>query len=219
MMQSAPAKNAAAMRDKDVRNAVWQLLADVHAGDPNTRLVQEMGIWSGTVRIDIAVINGELSGFELKSDRDTLQRLPYQAELYSKVFDKLTLIVGSRHAAKAQEHIPEWWGITVATQVKSEIALHPVRAGVKNPSPDPYLIAQLLWKGEAIQVLDHFNLAKGWRAKRVKFIHQRLANELPFDDLTYQVRAALKRRPDDWLRQMMPGDLNMAINPNLDPVL
>jgi hypothetical protein len=68
-----------------------------------------MGIWSGSVRIDVAVINGELTGYELKSDRDTLERLPLQAELYSRVFDRLILVVGKRHAKKAIEHIPEWW--------------------------------------------------------------------------------------------------------------
>ena len=56
-----------------------------------------MGVWSGTVRIDVAVLNGEMCGYEIKSDRDTLERLPFQIEIYSKEFDKLTLVVGRRH--------------------------------------------------------------------------------------------------------------------------
>ena len=48
------------MRDRDVRAAVRQDLDARHGGDTETRIVEEMGIWSGTVRIDIAVINGEL---------------------------------------------------------------------------------------------------------------------------------------------------------------
>ncbi len=178
-----------------------------------------MGIWSGTVRIDIAVINGELSGFELKSDRDTLQRLPYQAELYSKVFDRLTLVVGNRHALKARGHIPEWWGVTVATQTKAGITLEAIQAAARNPSPDPYLIAQLLWKEEAVEVLDHFGLAKGWRSKRVKLIHQRLASELSFDILAREVREVLKRRPEAWLRQVVPGQFDVPVDRDLDPVL
>ena len=188
------------MRDKDVRAAVMQKLTADYAKDCNTRIVQEMGIWSGSVRIDIAVINGELAGIELKSDRDTLARLPLQADLYSRVFDRLVLVVGSRHAAKARECIPDWWGITVATQGVSGIVLDPIQLPSTNPSPDPYLVAQLLWKDEALAVLEQMNLAKGWRNKRVKEIHQHLASVLSLADLGKCVRAALKRR-EDWLRQ------------------
>lgn len=207
------------MRDKDVREAVWRQLACEHAGDPDTRLVQEMGVWSGTVRIDIAVINGELSGFELKSDRDTLARLPFQAEIYSKVFDRLTLVVGSRHRSKIDDAIPQWWGVTVATQAKESVALEIVRPACLNSSVEPHLVAQLLWKEEAIDVLDRHGLAKGWRAKRVKLIHERLARELPVDELRREVRRALKCRADTWLRQMMSSQLDVAVHADLDPML
>lgn len=73
------------MGDSEVRDAVLSKLDRQYFGDRHTRIVEEMGIWSGSVRIDIAVINGQLHGYELKSARDTLQRLPTQAELYSKV--------------------------------------------------------------------------------------------------------------------------------------
>src|SRR5579864_2664888 len=102
------------MRDSDVRTAVRAWLNAKYAADPNTRIVEEMGIWSGSVRIDIAVINGELHGFELKSERDTLARLEGQAELYSQVFDRMTLVTAERHLNKAQSKIPPWWGITTA---------------------------------------------------------------------------------------------------------
>lgn len=206
------------MRDKDVRNAVWQKLCAKYGEDKNTRLVQEMGVWSGTVRIDIAVINGELSGFELKSDKDTLERLPFQSELYSKVFDKINLVVGSMHEFKAKTLIPSWWGIIVATQGKSGISLEVSKTSEENPSPDPYLVAQLLWKDEALNILEAFNLSKGWRGKRIKLIHQRLATELPFKDLKFHVRETLKKR-ENWLRQVLPCNRNMPVDPYLDPVL
>jgi hypothetical protein len=204
------------MRDKDVRSAVWQKLTEEYAGDASTRLVQEMGIWSGSVRIDIAVINGELCGFELKSDRDTLDRLPLQAEIYSRVFDRITLVVGSRHAMKVCEKIPDWWGVVVAHQSASGIALDDFRETNRNPSPDPFLVAQLLWKDEAISVLESLSLAKGWRSKRIKDIHQRLATALPFEELGRQVRTVLKQR-DGWLRQTNSGQFDVSVDANLDP--
>jgi hypothetical protein len=206
------------MRDRDVRDAVRQKLAVDYAGDPQTRIVEEMGIWSGTVRIDIAVINGELWGYELKSERDTLKRLPEQARLYSRVFDRVTLVVGSRHVGAAEDAVPTWWGLTIATGDVGCIRLRSARKGRRNPSPDPYLVAQLLWRDEAVAVLEKFNLATGFRSKSVRLIHERLAAELPLADLGFEVRSMLKRR-QLWLGQAISNEGQMAINPDLDPGL
>lgn len=175
-----------------------------------------MGVWAGSVRIDIAVINGELCGFELKSDRDTLERLPTQADIYSRVFDRVELVVGKRHAEKAETIVPKWWGIVVAREDGGEISLTLKRKGETSPARDPYLIAQLLWKEEAISVMEACNLATGWRSKTVKKIHARLASELTLDDLRDQVRRVLKAR-GGWLRQPVSHQLDVPVHPDLDP--
>ena len=182
------------MRDSDVRSAVRRRLDVLHAGDPNTRVVEEMGVWSGSVRIDIAVINGELCGFELKSDRDTLERLPTQADIYSRVFDRVHLVVGSKHSTKALSHIPEWWGVIVATQETDQVTLSDLRESSGNPGPNAYLIAQLLWKNEAVSVLETLGIAAGWRSRPVKLLHERLASEVPLEVLKLHVRETLKSR-------------------------
>lgn len=208
------------MRDADVRLALRQQLVAAHGGDPNTRIVEEMGIWSGSVRIDMAVINGELHGYELKSDRDTLERLPFQADLYSRVFDRVELVVGARHCDKATKLVPKWWAIRIATMSSGAVHLRPMIGypGAKNPNPDPYLVAQLLWKEEALSILDTYGLAKGFRSKRIKTLHERLVTALPFDELSREVREALKRRPE-WLGQLVPNKLDMPIHADLNPVL
>ncbi len=183
------------MRDADVRRAVKAWLVTEHGHDHDTRLVEEMGVWSGSVRIDVALINGSLSGYELKSDSDTLERLPRQLAIYGRVFDYLHLVVGKKHVEKAQKILPDWWGITVATQCKHGVELHPHHEPSPNPSPDPYLIAELLSKEEAIGVLAKFKLDTGWRSKKIRLIHERLARELELRDLKDEVRAVLKSRP------------------------
>ena len=187
------------MRDKDVRNAVLKHLSEIHADDPYTRIVQEMGVWAESVRIDIAVINGELCGYELKSDSDNLNRLPNQADLYSRVFDHVTLVVGKRHLDKAIDLIPSWWGVIQASDTCGDVLLSTIRIGSRNPDPDAYLVAELLRKTEAIEILDRYGLVKGYRGKRVNEVHQKLADELPFRVLADEVRLTLKNRID-WLR-------------------
>jgi hypothetical protein len=158
-----------------------------------------MGVWSGSVRVDIAVINGSLGGYEIKSDRDTLCRLPFQQDLYSRVFDTVELIVGRRHVEKATALVPDWWGVTLATDENGPVDLTPVRPAESNPTIDAFLVAQLLWKEEAIAVLDGCGLARGWKSKRAKLVHQHLAASIPVDELRRHVRAALKNRTE-WLK-------------------
>ncbi|RUX03789.1 MAG: hypothetical protein EOS71_27185 [Mesorhizobium sp.] len=180
-----------------------------------TRVVEEMGVWSGTVRIDIAVINGELCGYELKSDSDTLNRLPYQVEMYGKVFDRMTLVVGSKHHKKASALIPTWWGCVVAEMRDGEVTLKSKRQGRRNPKPDPFVVAQLLWKDEALAILERHNLAKGWRAKPAVEISQRLISTLSFQQLSDEVRAALKARQR--LGQLATGKFDVSIDAETYP--
>ncbi len=206
------------MRDRDVRVALRRILDAEHLNDADTRIVEEMGIWSGTVRIDMAVINGRLTGYELKSDRDTLERLPTQAELYSKVFDEVCLVVGSKHAGRARRIIPRWWGVVVATSSKGGVALERVRECKPNPAPDPLLVARLLWRDEALAALKDINLDRGYRSKSVAALHERLATSVPFADLSAIVRTALKRR-DGWLGKSVGDQRKMTAHTDFDPSL
>src|SRR5262249_9341390 len=63
------------MRDGEIRAALHARLIVEHQGEPDTRFLDELSL-CGLVRVDVAVINGTLAGYELKSDLDTLRRLP-----------------------------------------------------------------------------------------------------------------------------------------------
>ncbi|MCJ2042920.1 sce7726 family protein [Methylobacterium sp. J-059] len=205
------------MNDRDVRAAVLNWLDEVHAGQNNTLIVQEMGIWSGSVRVDVAVINGELQGFELKSARDTLERLPFQADLYSQVFDRVTLVVAEKHAEKASRIVPEWWGLSIATNSGgTPVMLSLGREAVRNPDLKPIQIARLLWRPEALALLDRHGLSKGFRSKPGDILAGRLAAELPLDILRDEVRAVLKAR-SGWLRKVVADDRGMPVERDADP--
>jgi hypothetical protein len=176
-------------------------LTQQHGSDPSTRIVEEMGIWSGSARIDVAVINGELTGFELKSERDTLARLPLQVEIYNLVFDRLSLVTTERHAEKAKAVIPEWWGISLVGSHPENQCISELRRAERNPARDPLILAQMLWREEAIQLLEQYGLAAGFRSKSAPAIHSRLAEKLSLADLGSGVRAALKARRG-WLGQV-----------------
>jgi hypothetical protein len=205
------------MRDSDVRGAVRGWLATSYAG-PSTRIVEEMGIWSGSVRIDMAVINGQLHGFELKSERDTLNRLEGQAQLYNQVFDRVTLVSACKHIEKAKPKIPKWWGIASAVMSPDgETKLKMVRKAKQNPNIDPVQVARLLWRAEALSILDRRGLSKGYKSRTADVIFTHLAESLSATELSLEVRETLKYR-EDWLGQPISNKGEVATSAEGNPL-
>lgn len=79
-----------------MRRAYHRIRLARHHQDPNTLVVDELGLRHGAPRADIAVANGHLLGIEIKSDADTLSRLGSQVDCYSAVFDRAVLVTATR---------------------------------------------------------------------------------------------------------------------------
>lgn len=141
------------MREIDIRTRLRRNILQDLKDEQNVIIIDELGICQGESRIDIAVVNGELEGFEIKSENDNLNRLPIQVELYNKVFDKISLVTVESHLKKAKKIIPEWWGIILAEQNNDSIKLKKIKLPKKNTNTSPYHIAQLLWKDEVISII------------------------------------------------------------------
>jgi hypothetical protein len=159
-----------------------------------------MGIWNGAVRVDVAVINGELAGYEIKSAQDTLERLPNQAALYSLVFDRLYLVAAEKHLDKGTDKIPAWWGVISARTKGDGVELGTLRVSERNPSRDPLQLARLLWREEAAFLLEARSALKGYRSASRERLSARLAEVFEPDSLADEVRRCLKNR-ETWLRQ------------------
>jgi hypothetical protein len=114
------------------------------------RLVEEFPV--GEARIDFALIGERLEGFELKSDRDDLHRLERQIPAYGLVFDRVTLVTGSRWAATARCVVPRWWGVTAVSA--QGCAWRPWSLGValQNPARDTAKLLELLRREEILAV-------------------------------------------------------------------
>ena len=182
------------MNDALMRAATKQVLLLQHKGDAETVIVEELGIQHGLSRIDLAVVNGELHGFELKSDRDTLARLPEQTETYGRVLDRVTLVVGERHLRRAVEMVPEWWGIRVARVEAPELHFSDLKVAINNPSLDARCVAMLLWRDEALDLLEELGRARGMYSKCKAEIYSALIEAVSLDDLRGRVRKCLRQR-------------------------
>jgi len=184
------------MRDLDVRRVLRGRLNACYATDPTTIVVEELGLRGGTVRADLAVINGHFKGYEIKSDSDTLRRLTRQSDIYSKVFDTMTLVVGERHLTQAVAIIPDWWGIDVAFSEGSEdvVQLAEVRSEKLNRGVEAFDLVQLLWREEVLEVLHRVAPSSCLARKPRRILWQTLTACITLGELQDLVRGYLKRR-------------------------
>lgn len=156
---------------------------------------REWSICVGATRVDIAAINGSITGCEVKSAQDNFGRLESQMRLYSAVLDTAVLVVeGNVAAAHAEGIIPDWWGLWSASKKTNGVGLEFVRAPAPNPAPDALSIAQLLWRDEAYDVLDRRGLSMGLRKATRWRLWEALADQLPLLVLQREARAAIKAR-------------------------
>lgn len=212
MMAATTPAGADEMRDRDVRESVWRWLEVAHAGDADTLMLDELGILNGATRIDIAVINGQMEGFELKSERDTLERLPAQRDLYNKVFDRISIVVAENHREAAEDIVPGWWGLAIASSTLEGVQVAYERQPEANPRLDAATVASLLWRDEALAILERYGAARGVRSKPREVLYDRLAVALDLDTVRAEVRSTLKVRAG-WRvdrRVQQCGDLRLS---------
>ena len=182
------------LTEYEIRRALSDQLEAVHADDPRALIVQELGVCEGRARIDVAVLNGAINGYEIKSPDDTLTRLPQQIEWYGCIFDSVSLVYSGRKDSTVASHIPEWWGMCRAEPEGDRCAIVTVRPAGENPGQSAYHLAQLLWREEALILLEEIGLAAGIRSKPRDVLWHRLADEIPMNELKDLVRGILKAR-------------------------
>ena len=183
------------MRDGDLRTALLRRLDRRHSRDPDTLILQELGLRHGAARVDVAVVNGTLHGYELKSDSDSLGRLDRQARIYGSVLDRVTLVVGRRHAEAAMRMVPDWWGVQVAEMgPRGGVLFSSVRRAKNNPSQDPVAVAKLLWRDEALAFLRELKAEMGFRSKPRAVLYARLAEVASPKEIRTRVLDCLRSR-------------------------
>ena len=178
-----------------MRQAAYGRLLSHARACPDTLVIDELGVDHGSSRIDIAVINGHIRGLEIKTEADTLDRLPRQVAAYGEVVDKASLIVAPRHVEAAMSIIPDWWGVVVADRGSRQgVTFQRIRAERANRHVKPLILARLLWRPEVQRILEGLGVAKrDLRAPREE-LYRRLVAELPARRLALEVRTTLKTR-------------------------
>lgn len=180
--------------DLIIRSAIRASLAAAHHGE-DAVIVDELKVSFGSGRIDVAVINGRIEGYEIKSDKDKLDRLSRQASMFGAVADRMTLVVGQRHLDKAVAAVPDWWGVIVCSSgPDGNGVLKRVRRGRLNRKLDKTALIETLERDELVSMLASANLDKGFRGATYRLLVERASSAMSVSDISAFVKKILKIR-------------------------
>ncbi len=100
------------MYDADIREPLFDYLDEVYI---KNRIFEEKIM--GRSRADLVMIVEQgFIGLEIKSDADTYERLKTQTGDYDKFCDFNYIVAGQSHKKHVAEHVPDWWGILIASE-------------------------------------------------------------------------------------------------------
>lgn len=152
------------MLDKDMREPLFDFL-DEEWG--KIRIVEEKVILGSRADV-IGITDGELLGFEIKSDGDTYARLKTQIRDYERYCDRCYLVAGESHR-EAESHVPPYWGIIVI----NDEGAYMIREAELSPHVNLNLQLGLLWKAELGHILKRLDMplyegkSRGYIAERL----------------------------------------------------
>ncbi len=185
------------MNEVEVRSLLYETeIRRILQEKPDTRVVDELVLLRGSCRVDVAVINDTMHGYEIKSGSDNLSRLPSQQAAYAKVFDRMTLVADEKHVEEAVKIVPPCWGLIAVSRRNGRPHASEIWPAIRNRELDPLAIAQLLWRDEAIELMEYFDLDRGMRGKPRKILWRTLARRLTIEQLRAFVCFKLRTRKE-----------------------
>ena len=98
---------------------------------------REVNLAWGSARIDLLALNGAVSGYEVKSARDSLARVSRQIEVYKKTLEFVTFVVAPVHLRGVRPLIPGWCGLIEVTSNDGHASFVHRRQARRNPAADP----------------------------------------------------------------------------------
>lgn len=162
----------------------------------NFRIIEELSVCDGGARVDLAVANGRLIGYEIKSDADSLDRLENQIDCYNKTFDRIIIVVGEKFKDGISAHIPDYWGIYVISKKNdSSPSFFVVRPAKANPNVDKGSLLSLLWKNEIYSILRSKNIS-GLSKLNLRNLRSIAESKLTKSEIRNYTRETLKLRTE-----------------------
>lgn len=193
-----------ATNDQDIRHALHNRLRKQYYVKEDHLVIDELSLEHGRNRVDIAVFDNYIHGYEIKSSKDNLLRLQNQLLQYSKSLQKVTFVVAENHFKEVMTSTPEWCGLILVTKgPRGGVSFRPMRRAKLNPNVDFFSLAHLLWKSEAIDLLYQYGVTERLEYKTRKDLYKQLNQIMTVQQLAWGIKTKLLKR-GNWRADEQP---------------
>lgn len=148
------------LKDKDRRSEYAYKAAITHKILLGTHSLRTASMLTefrvGNSKADIVILNGSSSVYEIKSERDNLEKLTGQIESYKKVFARVNVIAGENHIENIIDLVSDDVGILF---LNKNFQISTIRPAVSTPGRvRPECIYDAVAQAEAIEILRVYGL-------------------------------------------------------------
>ncbi|MCL2061935.1 MAG: sce7726 family protein [Firmicutes bacterium] len=162
-------------------SCIREALAEWLMSNPNhkIRVFDELQI--GECIADIISVTDCITGYEIKSDRDTYTRLNGQIKMYDKFCNFCYLVIGAKHIKSAGSKIPEHWGLILISKKENKLSIELLRKAQENKFAKLSNQLSLLWGNELSNITKRFQLSKQSMSKtqmKQKLLKSLIPNKL-----------------------------------------
>lgn len=156
------------LREQPTANEMRNAFIKKELQKNNCVLVKELRL-NGT-RVDIASFNGSSLAYEIKSNRDKLDRLQNQILIYSRVFEYVHLVLDRL----SPENIPAHVGIYQLNRNEDGLEFEKIREPLHNDLIDPLEQLKLLRLSELRRLTKKYGGKAFARSTTIRFLRSRL---------------------------------------------
>ncbi len=176
---SAP-KRHPKLLDQDMRPVLFEMF---EMSGERMRIMEEF-VLCRKCRADAVMFAPErgIIGFEIKSDRDSLERLEHQIRDYSRFCDYNYLVTGAKYIDKAAEVLPEFWGIYCITEEGGRLRISLHRDAALSPKVRLQNQLKFLWRSELIDIMKRHKI-RGYSSRNKSKIRRLLLDSMDKQEL------------------------------------
>lgn len=179
------------LSEREIKLAVLDYLGRKNALQDGV-VINELPVANWSRRADLAVANGKLQAFEIKSDLDSLRRLDAQIALFATRFDKVVVVTTARFLTPALERLPAYVEIWEAARKDNNVELRVVRRGSTREIKNKRILASYLLKSELVSFVRSSGAEIAQGASRDEL--ESLVDTMPLNRLRAYVLERLKQR-------------------------
>ncbi len=189
--QAVSRKRHPKLLDQDMRPILFEMF---EMSGERMRIMEEF-VLCRKCRADAVMFAPErgIIGFEIKSDRDSLERLEHQIRDYSRFCDYNYLVTGAKYIDKAAEVLPEFWGIYCIQEDCGRLTISLQREAVLSPKVRLQNQLKFLWRVELIDIMKRHKI-RGYSSRNKSKIRRLLLDSMDKQELKQELFEMMMER-------------------------